>query len=72
MSDTPTTSPLHQPGAGRILWRCLTYLRPHGHLTAGVYLALLSINVLALTIPQFIRWMVDRGIGGQDGVVDMA
>jgi hypothetical protein len=37
-----------------------------------VYLALLSINVLALTIPQFIRWMVDRGIGGQDGVVDMA
>jgi ATP-binding cassette subfamily B protein len=35
-------------------------------LTAGAYLALLVINTLALIIPQFIRWIVDRGIRDQD------
>ena len=66
MNDVPTALPLHQPGVERILWRCLAYLRPYSRLTAGAYLALLGINALALTIPQFIRWIVDRGIGGQD------
>jgi ABC-type multidrug transport system fused ATPase/permease subunit len=32
----------------------------------GAYLALLGINALAVTIPQFIRWIVDWGIRGQD------
>jgi ABC-type multidrug transport system fused ATPase/permease subunit len=66
MNDVPTALPLHQLGVERILWRCLAYLRPYSRLTAGAYLALLGINALALTIPQFIRWIVDRGIGGQD------
>ena len=66
MNDVPIALPLHQPGVGRILLRCLTYLRSYSRLTAGAYLALLGINALALTIPQFIRWIVDRGIGGQD------
>jgi ATP-binding cassette subfamily B protein len=35
-------------------------------LTGGAYLALLGITLLSLAIPQFIRWIVDQGIGGQD------
>lgn len=62
----PLPLPLGQPGTGRILWRCLGYLRTYRRLVAGAYLALLGINVLAVTIPQFIRWIVDRGIRGQD------
>jgi ABC-type multidrug transport system fused ATPase/permease subunit len=54
------------PGSGRILWRCLSYLRPYWRWTGGAYLALVGINVLALAIPQFIRWIVDQGIGGRD------
>jgi ATP-binding cassette subfamily B protein len=49
-----------------LLWRCFGYLRPYWRLTAGAYLTLLGITVLNLIIPQFIRWIVDRGIGGQD------
>jgi ABC-type multidrug transport system fused ATPase/permease subunit len=66
MSDSPAPLPLHKPGAGRIILRCLGYLRPYRRLMIGAYLALLGINALAVTIPQFIRWIVDWGIRGQD------
>jgi len=66
MSDSPAPLPHHKPGAGRIILRCLGYLRPYGRLMVGAYLALLGINALAVTIPQFIRWIVDWGIRGQD------
>jgi ABC-type multidrug transport system fused ATPase/permease subunit len=56
---------LYESGIVRILLRCLSYLRPYWPLAARAYLALLGINALALAIPQFIRWIVDRGIGGQ-------
>jgi len=49
-----------------ILLRCFGYLRPYWHLTAAAYIALLGINALALSIPQFIRWVVDRGIREHD------
>lgn len=55
-----------KPGAGRVVLRCLSYLRPYWRLTARGYLSLLAINALALTIPQFIRWIVDRGIRDHD------
>lgn len=51
---------------GRTLWRCFSYLRPYWVQTAGVYLSMLAITVLTLAIPQFIRWIVDQGIGGGD------
>src|SRR5512136_2424986 len=66
MNNSPAPLPLHQPGTGRIIWRCLGYLRTYWRLVVGAYLALLGINVLAVTIPQFIRWIVDQGIRGQD------
>jgi ATP-binding cassette subfamily B protein len=62
------TIPAPLPGAGsaRVLARCLAYLRPYWRMTLGAYLTLVGINALTLAIPQFIRWIVDRGIGGKD------
>ena len=67
MSASETQSPASiQPDAWRILLRCFGYLRPYWRPTAGVYVTLLAITGLTLIIPQFIRRIVDRGIGGQD------
>ena len=50
----------------RVLRRCYSYLRPYWRLVGPAYLLLLVIAALNAVIPQIIRWMVDRGIGGQD------
>ena len=60
------SSPIQEPDTRRIFLRCLSYLRPYWRLTGAGYLGLLAINALALTIPQFIRWIVDRGFREQD------
>ena len=65
-ADLPAPVPLYHPGAARILLRCVGYLRPYWQLTAGAFLTLAAINGLALAIPQFIRWIVDEGIGRAD------
>jgi ABC-type multidrug transport system fused ATPase/permease subunit len=61
----PSPIPL-RPSDTRILWRCYGYLRPYGRLTLGAYLAMLGINALNVAAPQVIRWIIDRGIRGQD------
>ncbi|MDQ5853178.1 MAG: ABC transporter transmembrane domain-containing protein, partial [Chloroflexota bacterium] len=67
MRATETKSPSTiQQDTWRIMLRCFSYLRPYWRQTAGVYLTLLAITGLTLLIPQFIRWIVDRGMGGQD------
>jgi ATP-binding cassette, subfamily B, multidrug efflux pump len=53
------------PGKSALV-RSFGYLRPYWPLAAGAYLIILAINGLALLIPQFIRQVVDRGIGGQN------
>lgn len=63
---TYTPTPLPTTDSLWVLWRCAGYLRPYWKMTLGAYLALVGINILALTIPQFIRWIVDHGIGGKD------
>jgi ATP-binding cassette subfamily B protein len=35
-------------------------------MTLGAYVTLIGINMLTLAIPQFMRWIVDRGIGAKD------
>ena len=55
-----------QTDAGRILRRGFSYLRPYWRLTTGAYVAMVFINALNLLVPQFIRWIVDRGIDGGD------
>jgi ABC-type multidrug transport system fused ATPase/permease subunit len=52
--------------SGGILLRCYAYLRPYWRTTGAAYVILLGIDVLALLIPQVIRWIVDRAIRGQD------
>jgi ABC-type multidrug transport system fused ATPase/permease subunit len=66
ISSIPAPLPLPGSNSARVLVRCLKYLRPYWRMTLGAYLALVGINLLTLTIPQFIRWIVDRGIGGED------
>ncbi len=61
-----STTQLPRSGSVRALLRCLSYLRPYRRLAAGAYLALLGSNVVAVATPQFIRWIVDRGIARQD------
>jgi len=58
--------PLRQPGAGRILARCLIYLRPYWAYSAGAYLLLLINNGISLAQPLIIRNIVDLGIRGGD------
>lgn len=56
--------------AGRILLRCLGYLRRYWPATVGAYLTVLAINGLNLIVPQMIRRGVDVGIaGGQRAVL---
>ncbi len=49
-----------------ILGRCYSYLHPYRRLIILAYAALLVINALNAVIPQFIRGIVDQGIGDQD------
>lgn len=62
----PQPIPIAQPNSAKILWRAVGYLRPYWKLMGSAYLALAGITVITLMIPQFIRWIVDRGIGQQD------
>ncbi|MBI3958061.1 MAG: ABC transporter ATP-binding protein, partial [Chloroflexi bacterium] len=48
------------------LWRALLLLRPYWKLTGGSYGALVAITLITLATPQFIRWIIDRGIGAGD------
>ncbi|MBW6475279.1 MAG: ABC transporter ATP-binding protein/permease, partial [Anaerolineaceae bacterium] len=47
----------------QLLIRVYGYLRPYWKRTAGAYLSLLGILALSASIPQFIRWIIDTGIG---------
>ncbi len=55
----PTSVPLFQ-----LLWRVYGYLRPYWKQTAGAYASLLVILGLNTLIPQFIRWIIDTGVEG--------
>jgi ABC-type multidrug transport system fused ATPase/permease subunit len=46
------------------LRRAYGYLRPYTRLALVVYATALLIAGLSVAIPQFIRWIVDRGIAG--------
>ncbi len=48
------------------LIRVFLYLRPYWKLVSAAYLAMLVVQGFNILIPQFIRWIIDRGIGQQD------
>jgi ABC-type multidrug transport system fused ATPase/permease subunit len=66
MIETPSLLSVRKPGAGRILLRCYSYLRPYWRWGVPAYLVLLVIVVLNMVIPQLIRRIVDQGIRDQD------
>jgi ATP-binding cassette, subfamily B, multidrug efflux pump len=45
-----------------VLLRCYTFLKPYWRYALGAYLGMVVIGLLNLTIPQFIRWIIDQGI----------
>lgn len=49
-----------------ILWRSMLYLKPYSRLTLNVYIAMVLMNGIGIAMPQFIRWIIDRGIYGND------
>lgn len=55
----PTSVPLFH-----LLWRVYGYLRPYWKQTVGAYASLLIILGLNTLIPQFIRWIIDTGVEG--------
>jgi ATP-binding cassette subfamily B protein len=61
---TPT-----KPSQAQILWRCFGYLRPHWKLTAGAYLMMVLIDLVAMLNPQLIRWAIDHGIRADSAAV---
>ena len=50
-----------RPLAG-LLWRVYGFLKPYWRQSLGAYLALLGILGMNISIPQFIRWIIDAGI----------
>ncbi|MDE0199863.1 MAG: ABC transporter ATP-binding protein [Caldilineaceae bacterium] len=66
---TATDEPFKRAGLNRsrrYLWRALGRLRPYLRLTVAAYVALLGTTAILLVTPQFIRWIVDRGIRQND------
>ena len=50
----------------QILWRAIAYLKPSKNTVTGIYLAVFLIQGVNIATPQFIRWLIDRGIYGGD------
>jgi ABC-type multidrug transport system fused ATPase/permease subunit len=61
-----TALQLRRPGTGRILLRCMSYLRPYWPYVAGSYAMLLARNGITLAVPLIIRRVVDQGISVGD------
>ena len=71
MSTSNEASPIPLPKLSdqntlRTLWRAYRYLRPYWRITGGVYLIMGVINSLNVLVPQFIRWIIDRGMREHD------
>ena len=49
----------------QVLRRAYSYLRPYWKQTAGAYASLLLMLAINALIPQFTRWIIDRGIIGK-------
>lgn len=56
---------VQQENTGSLLWRAYGYLQPYRRYVMLTYLLMFFINLLALTTPQVVRWIVDTGIRGR-------
>lgn len=65
-AKTKTKSTPQKKFNSSVLFRCYKFLVPYWRYVTGAYLGMLVIGVFNLTIPQFIRWIIDQGIESQD------
>ncbi|MBE0696473.1 MAG: ABC transporter ATP-binding protein, partial [Anaerolineaceae bacterium] len=67
IKDTGTlSSPPKNSSSLVIILRCFRFLIPYWRYAAGAYLGMLLITAANLAIPQFIRWIIDHGINGNE------
>ncbi len=75
-ADKATAQPLSQAGSiplHQLLRRVYGYLLPYWKPAFGAVLLLLGVLALNIAIPQFIRWIIDTGIdGNQPGILAWA
>ncbi len=66
-TDPKQAIPLPMPSAPllQVLRRTYGYLRPYWKQTAGAYGALMLMVAVNAVIPQFTRWIIDKGIVGK-------
>lgn len=65
MSTSPLPSSTRQ-NTGTLLIRSLSYLKPYRKMTLLIYLTMVLINAISLSMPQFIRWIIDAGVYGNN------
>lgn len=65
----PAVLPMPSAPLIQVLRRAYGYLRPYWKQTAGAYGSLLLMLVINSVIPQFTRWIIDRGIVGKESNV---
>ena len=63
--DQPVALPMPSAPLFQVLRRTYTYLRPYWKQTVGAYASLLLMLAVNSLIPQFTRWIIDRGIIGK-------
>jgi ATP-binding cassette subfamily B protein len=61
----PVPLPMPSVPLLQVLRRAYSYLRPYWKQTAGAYASLLLMLAINALIPQFTRWIIDRGIIGK-------
>ena len=71
MSYTTAPIPIPKPATPllQVFRRVYAYLRPYWRQTAGAYAALFACLAFDTITPQFIRWIIDAGIGGKQPAV---
>ncbi len=64
-SAQPLSPSSTRPPLKDLLWRCYAYLRPYWKMVGGAYFSALVILVFNILTPQFLRWIIDNGVGQQ-------
>ncbi len=60
-TNTHTKTKKNTP-AWKLLARSMAFLKPYRRYIGGAYVTLALITAFNLTIPQFIRWIIDHGV----------
>ena len=64
--EKPTNLDSQKQSQSRLILRCFSYLRRHWKLTAGAYVMMVLVDIVAMANPQLIRWTIDNGISANN------